>query len=141
MGAADVGGGIFAGQWNFAKRFGEFALGKGGVPGFVPVVGDVSTGILAAAGHWKEDANRCDLNTWERLGRAGLDGTANLLGSMGGSLLGGGLGLAAGGTIGTAVGGGIGAPVGGFAGGLTGDLIGSYLGSTAADSAIDALLD
>lgn len=137
--------GIVSGTHSFAKRFGEHAIGK--VPGFIPVIGDVFTGLLAGVDRWNQDASREDLSIPERLGRAGLDGLANGLGSfVGGSIGSGLLGLL--GVGGGAVAGaetGPGAVVTGGAGGvvglIAGDLVGGYVGATVADAAVDTFLD
>jgi hypothetical protein len=126
------------------------------VPGFFPVVGDVFTGVVAGVDRWHDDAGRTDLPRGERLGRAIVDGSANLGGSlllgtalswslgMLGLALGGGSGGAAGAAAGGApavpgaVGGGT---IGAAVGGVTGDVGGSYIGATLADSLIDTALD
>ena len=157
----DAAGGIISTVHSFAKRFGEFAFGKGSVPKIIPVVGDIFTGVMAGVDRWNSEPDR---PFWERLGRAALDGGANFAGSLLGSYLGGSAGAAAGGALGgligggggavagapaggvgavpgAAAGGGGGAAVGAVVGGIVGDVVGSYIFSTAADSVIDAILD
>ncbi|WP_198683993.1 WXG100 family type VII secretion target [Brachybacterium sp. YJGR34] len=161
---ADSAGGIISGVHSFAKNFGDFAFGKGSVPGFIPVIGDVFTGVMAGVDRWNDDAGDPGLSTGERIGRAVLDGGANLIGSLGGSLVGGAIGTSIGGSIGglfgggggaaagapaagvgavpgAVVGGGGGAAVGGVIGGIAGDVVGSYFGATTADAVIDTFLD
>lgn len=160
----DSAGGILSTAHSFAKNFGDFALGKGSVPAFIPMIGDAFTGVMAGLDRWNDDAGRSDLSTGERIGRAVLDGGANFAGSLGGSFVGGALGTALGGSIGGLFGGGggaaagapaagvgavpgaaaggiTGAGVGGVIGGIAGDVVGSYFGATAADSVIDSFLD
>ncbi|MFE5776921.1 WXG100 family type VII secretion target [Brachybacterium sp. NPDC056505] len=141
----DWTGGIVSGTHSFAKRFGEHAIGK--VPGFVPVIGDVFTGLLAGVDRWNQDEGRDDLSIPERLGRAGVDGIANGFGSFVGGALGSGLlgllGVGGGAVAGAETG--PGAVVTGGAGGvvglIAGDLIGGYVGATVADAAVDTFLD
>lgn len=151
----DVSGGLISATHSFADRFSLAAFGQA-APRFIPLVGDVYTGVMAGIDRWNDDADRDDLNIWERIGRAGLDGGAN----FGGSLLGGTLLGSAGAAIGSAIGGGGGAAAGapaagvgaipgaiggasagGVVGGIIGDVVGSYLGASVADAAIDTFLD
>lgn len=160
----DSAGGILSTAHSFAKNFGDFALGKGSVPAFIPMIGDAFTGVMAGIDRWNDDAGRSDLSTGERIGRAVLDGGANFAGSMAGSFVGGAIGTGVGSSIGGLFGGGggaaagapaagvgavpgaaaggvTGAGVGGVIGGIAGDVVGSYLGATTADSVIDSFLD
>lgn len=160
----DGADGILGTAHSFAKNFGDFALGKGSVPAFIPLIGDGFTGVMAGIDRWNDDAGRSDLSTGERIGRAVLDGGANFVGSVAGSFVGGAIGTGIGGAIGGLFGGGggaaAGAPaagvgavpgaaaggvtgtgVGGVVGGIVGDVVGSYIGATTADSVIDSFLD
>lgn len=160
----DSAGGILSTAHSFAKNFGDFAMGKGSVPAFIPMIGDAFTGIMAGVDRWNDDAGRSDLSTGERIGRAVIDGGANFIGSMAGSFVGGAIGTSMGGSIGGLFGGGggaaagapaagvgaapgaaaggvTGAGVGGVVGGIVGDVVGSYIGATTADSIIDSFLD
>lgn len=131
------------------------------VPRFVPVLGDVYTGLLAGAERFGEESDR---PFWERLGRAATDGVltgagsfiGGTIGTVGGAFLGvlaggGSVGLA-GTAAGAAVGGvgaipgaiagaGTGAIVGGVAGGIVGDIAGGYVGSAVGAGLADAILD
>lgn len=121
---------------SFAEGYAEYAFGRV-VPGIIPVMSDVFTGIMAGAERWHSEPDR---PFWERLGRATVDGGANFIGSMIGSSVGG----LAGGDLGARIGGRAGkegAIAGGIIGGIIGDSLGSYIGSTIADSVIDAILD
>ena len=131
------------------------------VPRFVPILGDVYTGLLAGAERFGEESH---LPLGERLQRAALDGVltgggsfiggtaGTLIGAFGGVLAGGGSVGLAGAAAGAAVGGvgaipgalagaGTGAIVGGVLGGIAGDLIGGYVGSAAGAGLADAILD
>lgn len=160
----DAAGGILGTSHSFAKNFGNFMMGKGSVPAFIPVIGDAFTGVMAGIDRWNDDAGRTDLSTGERIGRAVVDGGANFVGSMAGSAIGGAIGTSIGTSIGGLFGGGggaaagapaagvgavpgaaaggvTGAGVGGVIGGIAGDVVGSYIGATTADSIIDTFLD
>ena len=131
------------------------------VPRFVPLIGDVFTGVMAGVDRWSQESDR---PFWERLGRASLDGVltgggsfvGGLVGAAGGAFVGvlaggGSVGLA-GTAAGAAVGGvgaipgalagaGTGAIVGGSVGAFVGDLVGGYVGSAIGAGLADAILD
>lgn len=131
------------------------------VPKFIPLIGDVFTGVMAGVERFSAESDR---PFWERLGRAAVDGAltgagsflGGLIGTAGGAFLGvlaggGSVGLA-GTAAGAAVGGvgaipgalagaGTGAIVGGVAGAVIGDLVGGYVGSAVGAGLADAILD
>jgi hypothetical protein len=87
----------------------------------------------AGFSQWSMDANRTDLNTTERLGRAGTRAVIAGGAGWGGAIVGGKVGAG----IGFAVGGPVGAVVGGALGGLVGGVIGSGIGNEVADHVVD----
>lgn len=131
-------------------------------PKFMPVLGDVYTGLLSGAQRF---GNESHLPLGERLGRATLDGVLTgggsflggtigaLGGAFGGVLIGGGSVGAAGTAAGAVFGGGVGAIpgalaglgagaiAGGVVGGILGDVVGGYFGSAAGNALASAILD
>lgn len=87
----------------------------------------------AGFSQWSMDANRTDLSTTERVGRAGTRAVIAGGAGWGGAILGG----KAGAGIGFAVGGPVGAVVGGVIGGVVGGVIGSGIGNEVADHVVD----
>lgn len=87
----------------------------------------------AGLNQWTQDANRTDLDTAAKVGRAATRGVvaggAGWAGAWAGAQLGAGIGTAIGGPVGTVV--------GGFVGGVVGGVIGSGIGNEVADHVVD----
>lgn len=98
-------------RWRVAGKVGGYA-------------GGALTGATSAYEQWSRDSGRTDLNTSEKVGRAGTRGLAVGVGAWGGA--------AAGASIGAAAG-----PVGAVVGGVVGGVIGSGVGNEIADHTIE----
>lgn len=93
------------------------------------IAGGVAQGGMAAVDQWEEDERNRDMQTAERLGRAGTQGVATGVGAWGGAWV----GVQVGGSIGS-FGGPVGTAAGVVIGGAVGGLIGTGLGDVAGNA-------
>lgn len=99
--------------------------------------GWVAGAATGAWDQWSRDSGRTDLDTTDKVVRAGTRGALTAAGGAAGAWA----GAQGGAMIGAAVGGPVGAAVGGVVGGIVGGVIGSGVGSVVADYAMDTVTE